>query len=1053
MRYGSVFAKSGWCAAGFVASLVVAPAPVLDRSETLNAPLEYEAVLGDVEAFQVTPSGDWVVYRAPQTGPTPELYAMPGDRSAGPVRITPAGVAVGEFQIAGTSVVYRAGADLFEVGQDFVPVQLNAPLNSNQVLKRFEIHGQRVFYLVEYGGNDLVNQLFSVPLRGGSLPLRAAPSSGKALPTSIFSPVQHGSAVPLSPAPSSGKALQTFVVAPDDSRVVLIGDLAVNDRYELFRVRANGSKPFALLSGPMVEGGDVVTPIDEPTTNVQVAAGSTRVVYVADQLTDGTDELFSVPANGSTLPVRINAPLVTGGDVESFRITPDGTRVVYRADQTVDDVFELFVVPIDGSAPPAPIDESSAGFAFFLSPAGDRVVYRQGNCSPTTGLLFSALLDGSSEPVPLSGLGCARDVAITPDSSRVLYLANPMGGSQDDLFSVPIDGSVPALELSLEPDVIDYELSADGARAVYRVATAGDEIELFTVPVDGSQVAVALAPSASPGAQVPPDFALAADSVWYRGDLDVRDVIELYRAPLDAGAAPERLNDPLPTIMQTTAVGGFALSPDGAWAVYATSAEVVSVPLAAPQDVRRLYASGDVGPVGVEMLVSQDSSRVFFRAHRADWSSDLYSAPIDGSAPAVRISRGTRSSDLSVYSYEVSPDGAWAFYSVVTDDGFGGSYQVPADGSAEPVFFDGYAVTYFAGSSQMVYRETDYNPWIFSPTRLLVRPTDGSAPPLELAPLPLGTQATVARHRLCADETRVVYTCDQETSQAYELFSSPVDGSVSPVKLSGALGVDRDVAWEFLLTPDGTRAVYVADRDANESYQLFVVPVDGSAAPLELSGAMVAGGSVALGTFGASLDQLPAVQVSADSNWAVFVADREVNERFELYSVPLDGSQPPVKLNGPLPTDADVSRSAEDVRISADHARVVYRADEEAFRSTGLWSAPIDGSAPAVPLTGPLGSEHDVQSGFAIVESDASVLFRADLVQHQLSELWSAPLDGSRLPTRRWAPAHPGARLFWDDFEVVPGERHVVYLADENGSGVFELLRFPIRRVPYHVSR
>ena len=39
-----------------------------------------------------------------------------------------------------------------------------------------------------------------------------------------------------------------------------------------------------------------------------------------------------------------------GGDVEDFRITPDGSRALYVADQEIDDLDELFSALTDGSA-------------------------------------------------------------------------------------------------------------------------------------------------------------------------------------------------------------------------------------------------------------------------------------------------------------------------------------------------------------------------------------------------------------------------------------------------------------------------------------------------------------------------------------------------------------------------------------------------------------------------------------------------------------------------------------------------------------------------------
>src|SRR6185312_956383 len=70
-------------------------------------------------------------------------------------------------------------------------------------------------------------------------------------------------------------------------------------------------------------------------------ASSGNLVYLADQNTDGVFELFLASSG-----VKLNGPLVSGGSVTSFALTPDKSAVVYIADQTIDDVFELYRVNI-----------------------------------------------------------------------------------------------------------------------------------------------------------------------------------------------------------------------------------------------------------------------------------------------------------------------------------------------------------------------------------------------------------------------------------------------------------------------------------------------------------------------------------------------------------------------------------------------------------------------------------------------------------------------------------------------------------------------------------
>ena len=69
-------------------------------------------------------------------------------------------------------------------------------------------------------------------------------------------------------------------------------------------------------------------------------------------------------ANEGTTPSRellgrtnfkLSGPMTAGGDAYQARFSPDGTTVVYMADQDTDEIFELYSVPIDGSTMPIKI--------------------------------------------------------------------------------------------------------------------------------------------------------------------------------------------------------------------------------------------------------------------------------------------------------------------------------------------------------------------------------------------------------------------------------------------------------------------------------------------------------------------------------------------------------------------------------------------------------------------------------------------------------------------------------------------------------------------------
>lgn len=94
--------------------------------------------------------------------------------------------------------------------------------------------------------------------------------------------------------------------------------------------------------------------------NPVFSADGSRVVYAADQDQNDVVELFVVPADGSQAPLKLNPPLVAGGDVTRFA-AGNGGRVLYLVDQEQDEVHELYLAELDvpPKAPFGPMDAPS----------------------------------------------------------------------------------------------------------------------------------------------------------------------------------------------------------------------------------------------------------------------------------------------------------------------------------------------------------------------------------------------------------------------------------------------------------------------------------------------------------------------------------------------------------------------------------------------------------------------------------------------------------------------------------------------------------------------
>ena len=246
-------------------------------------------------------------------------------------------------------------------------------------------------------------------------------------------------------------------------------------------------------------------------TSFEIAADSSRVVFLADRAQDERQELWSVPL-AAGVPVRLNWTLAVGGDVSAYRLAPDSSRVAYRADQDQNEIFEIFSVPLAG------------GTALQLN---------------------AALATGGDVQAGAQGF------AISADSSRVLYRADQDVDGVVELYHVALGGGTPVRlndPLPAGRTVHSFELAPDSTRAVYRAdQDTNDVFELYGVELASGTI-TRLHPPLPPDAGTPTTYLVTPDSTSVVGasDLVVPDSVQLYALPL-SGAGPRSLSGELPS--------------------------------------------------------------------------------------------------------------------------------------------------------------------------------------------------------------------------------------------------------------------------------------------------------------------------------------------------------------------------------------------------------------------------------------------------------------------------------------------------------------------------
>jgi Tol biopolymer transport system component len=351
----------------------------------------------------------------------------------------------------------------------------------------------------------------------------------------------------------------------------------------------------------------------------------------------------------------------------------------------------------------------------------------------------------------------------------------------------------------------------------------------------------------------------------------------------------------------------------------------------------------------------------------------------------------------SVYDFAIASDAARVVYTADQDTyNVGELYSVPIDGSSAPTKLNGSlpvggSVQYFVISpdgSTVVYMASQDTR---TKRELYSVPIDGSSAPIKLnGPLPLG--GNVNGVIILPDGTRVIYLADQETNEVVEVYSVPIDGSSAPIKLNGTLTSGGNVTGNWRWSPDSSRLIYNADQDVDEVYELFSVPVDGSSAEVKLN-------------LSGDFTWIFGYAVTADSSTVIYLLPDPLEE---LYAVPIGGpASSSVKLNGSLPAGGFV----RGFTFGPDSTRVVYAADQDTYEVIELYSVPIDASASAVRLHGPLPPDADVELPFNISPDGTLVVYRADPNIDEVDELFCAPADASGAPIKLHEVTVPGDRV------------------------------------------
>ena len=521
------------------------------------------------------------------------------------------------------------------------------------------------------------------------------------------------------------------------------------------------------------------------------------------------------------------------------------------------------------------------------------------------------------------------------------------------------------------------------------------------LPVNGSVYDVHLSPEGS--------------HILYYADQDTQGVLELYIVPVGGGPSL-KLNDAFVPGGTAHSID-VAFTPDGSKVLYAAEQDT--------DDVVNLYVVPSIGGSALKLngaldlslspddiVLSHDGSRVLYTAYQGIGYQELFVVETGGGDPIKLNSPFPVGAGLGFNDSQFSPDDSQVlFASDMETPDVEELFIVPVEGGT-PLKLNGPLapgaginsrdVQFTADGSHVLYRAqvtADVN-------ELFLVPSAGGTP-LKLNGSLIPGGSVGSDYVQSPDGSDVLYIADQDTDGELELYITPLVGGTS-LKLNGPLWPTGDVDDDGLqFSPDGNQVLFVAEVSGVSTQELFIVPRTGGT-PIKLNGELVPGGDIVATT--------RAIQFTEDGSHVFYVADQEVDGRFELYVVPATGGTA-AKLNGPLAQGGIVNSHLEQ---SPDGERLLYRAEQENDEIREIYIVPVLGGTP-VKVSGSLAPGVQADGNFEFTPDGSRVIYKT------FDELGNGELY-SRVVRQHMTAAqgHWSSQESWEHGEVPDEVMHVI---------------------------
>ena len=262
---------------------------------------------------------------------------------------------------------------------------------------------------------------------------------------------------------------------------------------------------------------------------------------------------------------------------------------------------------------------------------------------------------------------------------------------------------------------------------------------------------------------------------------------------------------------------------------------------------------------------------------------------------------------------------------------------------------------------------------------------------------------------------RIVYLAEQNHVGVNELFLVDSTSPGITTQLNLPLTEFSNGVFQFAISPDGARVVFLADQDNIGDIDLYLVDI---AKP---------GKWTRIGNLAAGLQQH--AKFSPDGSKLAFTANTQ------LYIVDLANPGTATRLNGDLGQNFGVSLTG--FQFTPDGSHIVYVAKELQDKYE-LYAVDLAVPGQSVLLNAPGGSVGDSYEGrFQILPDSRRVIYSAVWKNPGVRELHMVSLEQPGQPVTLNAPLQPAGYVFY--WAVSPDGHYAAYTADQDTDGKLEV--------------